>query len=262
MQFVFSDSARLLWLIAGCGLLWSLESVVPLYRSQSGRSRHLVPNLALTILLIVTNLAIAFGMAYVVELVARREIGLSPWLGLSAPSALVLGIAGMDFFAYVAHVLLHKTRIGWRLHRVHHSDNAVDVTTAFRQHPGETVWRIFWQVAAIVVFGVPVWVAAVYLTMSTANAQLEHANIKVPVQLDRILRLGFVTPNMHKTHHSRLQRETDSNYSNIFSVWDRIFGTYTAVVDFETLSYGLDGFDSDERQSLAGLLRLPFLKTA
>ncbi len=260
MQFWFSEQARLLWLIIVCGLLWSLESVVPLYPFQRRRWRHAAPNLALTVLLILTNLALSFGTAYLAALAAQGGGGLLSWLDFTPWATLMLGVAGMDFFTWLAHVLLHKTWLGWRFHRVHHSDNAVDVTTAFRQHPGETLWRICWQLAAIVVFGVPLWVTAVYLTVSALNAQLEHANINVPDRFDQLLRLVVVTPNMHKAHHSRTQRETDSNYANIFSIWDRLGGTYTAAVDFRQFRYGLEGFDDDERQSLAGLLRLPFLR--
>jgi len=88
--------------------------------------------------------------------------------------------------------------------------------------------------------------------------ELEHANIRL-FRVDRWLRLLIVTPNMHKVHHSRDQRETDSNYSNIFSLWDRLFGTYTSSIDFCRLNYGLDGFDVKERQTLYGLLKMPFV---
>ena len=109
-------------------------------------------------------------------------------------------------------------------------------------------------------FGLPLWVAAVYLTLSGLNAQLEHANVRVSDRVDGLLRLFVVTPNMHKAHHSRIQRETDTNYSNIFSFWDRLCGTYTPRIDFGELRYGLDGFDDASRQSLGGLLRMPFVK--
>jgi sterol desaturase/sphingolipid hydroxylase (fatty acid hydroxylase superfamily) len=134
------------------------------------------------------------------------------------------------------------------------------VTTAFRQHPGETVWRILWQLAAVVAFGLPLWVVAVYLTLSGLNAQLEHANVRLSDRVDRLLRLIVVTPNMHKGHHSRIQKETDTNYSNIFSCWDRLCGTYTPRVNFKELRYGLAGFDDRHKQSLRGLLRMPFVK--
>jgi len=132
------------------------------------------------------------------------------------------------------------------------------VTTTFRQHPGETIWRILWQLAAILVFGLPLWVVIVYLILSGLNAQVEHANIRVSRALDRVLRLLIVTPHMHKVHHSREQRLTDSNYANIFSYWDRLFGTHTAEVDFQRLRYGLDGFDGKETQTVRALLRMPF----
>ena len=115
-----------------------------------------------------------------------------------------------------------------------------------------------WQLPEIVLFGLPLWIVVIYLTISATNAQLEHANIRLPEGLDRRLRLLFVTPNMHKVHHSRLQPETDSNYSNIFSVWDRMFGTYTSHVDFGTLRYGLDDAEDDETQRLGRLLVMPF----
>ena len=90
-------------------------------------------------------------------------------------------------------------------------------------------------------FGLPLSVVVVYLLISTLNAQLEHTNVKLFAPLDRVLRLLIVTPNMHKVHHSREQIETDSNYSNIFSIWDRIFGTYSGTVELSRLRYGLDG---------------------
>ena len=211
-----------------------------------------MPNIGLTVIVLLANLALSFVVAGVAGFaVSHRLMQVPAWANV------IIGIAALDLFAYVAHVLLHKTPFAWRFHRVHHSDEAVDVTTAFRQHPGETIWRVVWQLPAIVLFGLPLWIVAVYLTISATNAQLEHASIRLPERLDRWLRLLFVTPNMHKVHHSRLQPETDSNYSNIFSVWDRILGTYTSHVDFDTLRYGLDDVD-DETQRFRGLLVMPF----
>ena len=258
MQVLLTDQIRLLVLVGLCGLLWSVESVVPLYRYQNSRVRHALPNVALTLILVLTNLALSFSSAYLAGVTIRNGIGVFYVLGLPALPQAVLGVVALDLFAYFAHVLLHKSWLGWQFHRVHHSENAVDVTTAFRQHPGETVWRMLWQLAAVLVFGIPLWIVIIYLIMSALNAQLEHANIKMNSRLDSFLRLVIVTPHMHKAHHSRDQRETDSNYSNIFSFWDRLCGTYTAEIDFRKLRYGLDGFDVEERQTLRGLLKMPF----
>ena len=240
---------NVLLLVAVCTVLWSLESLVPLYRFRDRRFHRALPDLGLTLLVLLTNLALSFATAWVAGLAPSHRLPV--WLHA------LLGIAALDFFAYVAHVLLHKTPLAWRVHRVHHSEEEVDVTTAFRQHPGETVWRVLWQLPAIVLLGLPLWIVVVSLTISAVNAQLEHANIRLPEPLDRFLRLLIVTPNMHKVHHSRRQPETDSNYANIFSLWDRLFGTYTSHVDFETLRYGLDDVEGTVR--LRGLLAMPFV---
>ena len=221
--------------------------------------RHALPNIALTLILVLTNLALSFSSAYLAGLTVRHGVGLFFLADFSPWTQAVLGVLALDLFAYFAHVLLHKSWLGWQFHRVHHSESAVDVTTTFRQHPGETVWRILWQLAAVLVCGIPLWIIIVYLILSSLNAQMEHANIRMHSGLDRFLRLIIVTPHMHKAHHSRDQRETDSNYANIFSFWDRLFGTYTAEIDFRKLRYGLEGFDAQERQTLRGLLKMPFM---
>jgi sterol desaturase/sphingolipid hydroxylase (fatty acid hydroxylase superfamily) len=260
MQVLLSEQGRLAALAILCAILWTLESFIPLYRYGRERLPHALPNVALALLLILTNLAISFGTARLAVFTASNGIGFLFWLDLSPLMKLVPGVAALDFCGYLAHLLLHKSWRGWQFHRVHHSEKAVDVTTAFRQHPGETVWRILWQSAAIVIFGLPLWVIVIYLTLSALNAQLEHANIKLNDRVDGLLRLIVVTPNMHKTHHSRRQLQTDTNYSNIFSFWDRLCGTYTPRVDFENLRYGLDGFDDADKQTLRSLLKLPFVR--
>lgn len=239
---------RLGLLVMSCAVLWSLESRMPLYRYADGRWRRALPNIMLTVLVVLVNLAA--GAMRVLDAPPAQVPRLT--LGMT----LLAGIVALDFSAYVAHVALHKIPLAWRFHRVHHSEDEVDVTTAFRQHPAETVWRILWQWPAIVILELPAWLVVVYLTLSSLNAQLEHANLRVPDRVDRVLRLLFVTPNMHKAHHSRAQHETDSNYANLFSIWDRLFGTYTREVDFATLRYGLD----DHRtRRLRGLMRMPFV---
>jgi sterol desaturase/sphingolipid hydroxylase (fatty acid hydroxylase superfamily) len=260
MQFRLSEQVRLSALILICALLWTLESIVPLYRYGRDRLPHAFPNVALALLLILTNVAVSVSSARLAEFSARSGIGLLFLLQLSPLMKLIPGVAALDFFAYMAHVLLHKSWLGRQFHRVHHSEKTVDVTTAFRRHPGEIVWRILRQLAAIIIFGLPLWVVAIYLTLSGLNAQLEHANIRLNDRVDGLLRLFVVTPNMHKAHHSRRQVETDTNYSNIFSIWDRLCGTYTPRVNFEKLRYGLDGFDDANKQTLRSLLKLPFVK--
>ena len=259
MSFLPAAQVRLLVLIISTTVLWSVESLLPLYRYDKHRLRRALPNIAFTVLLVLINLSLSFATAGIANFVVNKGIGLFFLFDIPSWLAALIGVMALDLFTYVAHLLMHKSWLGWQFHRVHHSDKEVNVTTAFRQHPGEIVWRILWQLLAVATFGIPLSVVVVYLVISTLNAQLEHTNIKLFAPLDRVLRLLFVTPNMHKVHHSREQIETDSNYSNIFSMWDRIFGTYTATVDFSRLRYGLDGLDDREKQTLPALLKLPFV---
>lgn len=240
--------ARIAALMGACTLIWVVEGRRPFIPFGEHRVRHVRANLVLAALTVLTN--VAFAAALPARPVAmRREWPF--WLQAAA------GVAVLDSFAWAAHVLLHETAWGWRLHRVHHSDVAVDVTTAFRQHPGETLWRLAWRLLPIWILGIPLPVVALHETLSAANALLEHANLALPEAADRLVRSVFVTPNMHKWHHSRDARETDTNYGNILSIWDRLVGTLTRDPGFSRLRFGLDGFDGAGSQSLSGLLRMP-----
>lgn len=258
MHFWFSDGGRLAALIIACAAIASLELLAPVFRYQEGRVRRSLPNLALAGGVVLLNLVFASCTAFLCARVTAFRVGLLSPILAQRWLALALSIMGLDLVAYVAHLLLHKLHWGWNFHRVHHSEVEVDVTTAFRQHPGETLWRQAWLWLGIVVFGPPFWMVTVYLSLSSLNAMLEHANVRMSDGIDRRLRLALVTPHMHKIHHSREVNETDSNYANIFSFWDRLFGTYTSRTDFGRLRYGLNGFDDTRTQTLAGLIREPF----
>lgn len=235
-----------------------VEGVVPLYaRDRSARS-HTLPNLFLTMLTFATSLF--FGAAILIALAWQEAngLGLMNATGVGAHWAIPLAVLALDLATYACHVAMHKVPAWWRFHRVHHSDFAVDVTTAFRQHPGETVIRYAFLVAAASVFGVSPIAFGIYRTLSALTALAEHANIRVPVWLDDVLSLIVTWPTFHKVHHSRAAEETDTNYGNIFSIWDRLFSTATSARRGREVVYGLDGFDDPPDQSLGELLALPF----
>jgi len=119
-----------------CGVLWALESIIPLYRFRYSRVRHAMTNFALTLLLVIANLSLSFSSAYLAGFSVRHSIGVLVLFDLPSWVQIIFGVLALDLFAYFAHVLLHKSWLGWQFHRVHHSENAVDVTTAFHQHPG------------------------------------------------------------------------------------------------------------------------------
>jgi sterol desaturase/sphingolipid hydroxylase (fatty acid hydroxylase superfamily) len=153
---------------------------------------------------------------------------------------------------------MHKIPAFWRFHAVHHSDPEVDVTTTIRQHPGESVIRYVFLAAFAFALGAGPGAFAVYRLASVLNGLLEHANLRAPLWLDRALSLVTTWPHMHKLHHSRSAAQTDTNFANLFSCWDRAFGTFTPSRFGVNISYGLDGLDDPATQTTVGLLALPF----
>ena len=143
---------------------------------------------------------------------------------------------------------------------VHHADTHVDVTTGLRHHPVETLFRLSAQATAVAVGGIPIGVVFLYSLISIFFTQLTHANIRTPDSLDRILSWVFVTPKMHKVHHHESKPWTNTNYGNIFSIWDRLFGTFVDV-DSNKLVYGLDTLDPQSGDRIGRMLSIPFSHT-
>jgi sterol desaturase/sphingolipid hydroxylase (fatty acid hydroxylase superfamily) len=250
--------SALLPVLALLTLASTLESVAPLHR-QARFSHGRVPT---NLTLIAVNLAVGLllnGVLLAAALwTAERGWGLFQLLGVTGIAAAFATILVLDFATYGAHVALHKAPWLWRVHLVHHVDVSVDATTSYRHHPIEPLFR--WVITTIVAvcLGAPIGALALYRSLSALNAILEHANIRVPRWLDRSLVWFWVTPDMHKMHHSRRRTQTDSNYANLFSFYDRLFGTFTSSALAREVRYGIDGFDTDDEQALPALLRLPF----
>jgi sterol desaturase/sphingolipid hydroxylase (fatty acid hydroxylase superfamily) len=159
--------------------------------------------------------------------------------------------------AWLAHYVEHKTPLLWRLHLIHHSDTHIDTTTANRHHPGESVVRFVFTLLAVVVTGAPMWLVFLYQALSVVLSQFNHANIALPRALDRALSWVIVSPDMHKVHHHFVLPYTDSNYGNIFSVWDRLFGTFMDM-DRAAVVYGIDTHLAEREHGTVGaLLTMP-----
>ena len=165
----------------------------------------------------------------------------------------------LDFVgAYFIHWLEHQVKWMWKFHIVHHTDTTVDVTTGLRHHPGETIFRLSFTILGVAIAGAPIGIVMLYQTCSIFFAHLTHANVNTESRLDDIISFIFVTPNMHKVHHHYVQPLTDTNYGNIFSLWDRIFGTF-AKIKTNQLKYGLDTHQEPEAsEHLGNLFKIPF----
>ena len=252
---------RLLPVVSALTIASLIEALIPL-RQQSRRSNgRLATNLwllAITLgLATLLNFTLAMGAAYV----ARSNSGLLQVLGLGTIASFVVALLALDGATYLAHRLLHQIPLLWRVHLVHHTDAAVDATTGFRQHPIEGIWRFGFIAITAWTLGAPPAAVAIYRLVGALNSVLEHANIRLPCVLDRALVWLWVTPDMHKVHHSRERAETDSNYANLFSFFDRLFCTFTPSSRGPLVLYGIEGYDAREHQSIGAVLWLPFQRS-
>jgi sterol desaturase/sphingolipid hydroxylase (fatty acid hydroxylase superfamily) len=256
------ESYRTLATLGVLIVLLTWESIAPFFvqfaRAPGNRARHGLRNLALGGLNAVLNgvvcVVLWLGAAHWAE---QHRFGLYHWVTLPMWVHLLSAFVLLDLWMYGWHRANHRVSFLWRFHRVHHSDPDMDVTTASRFHVGEMVLSCLVRIPVIALLGVGLFEVALYETVMFTVVQLHHANIKLPGQLERALRLIIVTPYMHKVHHSDWQPETDSNYSSLFSFWDRIFRTFRLRDDPHTLRFGLRELDRPEDQTLKGLLAVP-----
>lgn len=249
---------RLLPVLSALAVASIVEALVPLRKQSRRANGRLAANGCLLVITLglgmVLNFTLALGAAYFAE----SGVGLLQVLGVGSVAAFIVALLALDGASYLVHRLMHQTPILWRVHLVHHIDASVDATTAFRQHPIEGVLRFSFIAATAWGLGAPPAAIALYRLLGSLNSVLEHANVRVPRWLDRIAVLVWVTPDMHKVHHSRDRIETDSNYANLFSFFDRLFGTFTPSSRGPLVHYGINGYDTPEQQSVGAVLWLPF----
>ena len=249
-------------LIGGIVFFWVCEGVLPLFSFQYNKFKHAGVNLTFTLTTAIIGFGLAGALLFASDYVSSNQFGLLYIIELPLWAKIVGGVLLMDLIgAYFIHWLEHRVKWMWKFHLVHHSDTKVDVTTGLRHHPGETVFRIFFTIVAVVIIGAPMGIIMLYQSLSVLFAHLTHANLNIPDKLDRMLSFVFVTPNMHKVHHHYQQPLTDTNYGNIFSIWDRIFATFAKVDDLKSLRYGIDThMEPKENERLANLFSIPFQK--
>lgn len=255
---------RSIILVGGLSFFWILESGIPLFRFEYKKWRHALPNLFFTLTTIIINFFLAFLLLKTSDWVLENQFGVLFWIpAMPLWVEVILGVMLLDLVgAYLPHWVEHRIKPLWMIHLVHHSDHNVDTTTANRHHPLESFVRFGFTLLGVFLIGADIGIVMLYQSLSLISTQFNHANIKLPKKLDRILSYLIVSPDMHKTHHHYRLPYTDANYGNIFSVWDRLFGTYMDF-DREKLVYGVDVFFDDKANAKIGnLLQQPFQKYA
>lgn len=188
-------------------------------------------------------------------------IGLLNLGALHTAVEFALAITALDLAIYWQHRASHRIDWLWRIHRVHHSDTAFDTTLGLRFHPFEILLSMFYKLAIIAALGPPAAAVAVYELLLAAFALITHADIAIPKRLDAALRTILVTPDWHRVHHSVHRTETDSNYGNILTLWDRLFGSAIAQPrdGHNSMRVGLEQNRDAQQQTFPALLRLPLM---
>jgi sterol desaturase/sphingolipid hydroxylase (fatty acid hydroxylase superfamily) len=253
------SSTRSIFLVSGLALFLSLEAIIPLFRMEYKKAKHAGINLTFTLITLIINLIGASLIVAAVDFNKTYQFGLLNMVSMPLWLYIILGLTVLDLIgAWLIHWLEHRVKWMWMFHLIHHTDPNIDVTSGLRHHPGENVLRLIFTILAVLITGASFGLVMLYQTISAFFAALTHANIQFPKILDKSLSWIFVTPHFHKVHHHNVLPQTDSNYGNIFSIWDHVFST-TSHIEMENLKYGIDThMKPEEHSNIKNLLMVPF----
>lgn len=241
-------------------LLWVAESVAPMYLGRQNRLAHGGRNLAMGLL---NTLLIAIPFASLLLLVTEwaqhQAFGLAHWMIGPMWFQWFVVLFLFDAWMYLWHRLNHRVPLLWRFHAVHHSDRDMDATSALRFHTGEIAMSFVARLAILPLLGMTIPQLLIYETILLPVILFHHSNIRLPANVDRLIRWLIVTPNMHWVHHSREQPETDSNYASVLSIWDRCFGSFRLCDQPEMIDLGLHDQDGGRSwRTLREMIAAPF----
>jgi len=240
-------------------VFYSLEQLISNQFKFSKRPQHLFQNSLFYVVFFLGNILWSSITVFSIEWLNNQQIGLFYLLQLPPWLKLILGIAMFDLVSYWFHRLSHVVPLLWRFHRVHHSDTSMDSSTNFRAHPFETfLWFGSSSILAAAIFGLDLFTLGLYLFITMVFFVLQHSNLRFPKWIDKSIGFVITTPNLHKVHHEQDQHYTDSNFADIFILWDRLFGTFKRK-PVEEIKLGLKEFDEAEKQTFWYLMKSPFI---
>jgi len=253
---------RMALLVGGLLFFWIVEGAIPLFKLPYRRSklRHAWVNFGFTVMHLIIHTILAVFIVMLSDWCRNLQWGMVYWFHANVWGAIAIGVLALDFSSWLVHWVMHKNAYLWRYHLIHHSDNNVDVTTGLRHHPGDSLLRGIFFLLLIFVSGAPMYSVMIYQTLVVVTTAFTHANISLPPFLDKMLSYFLVSPNMHKVHHHWKQPYTDSNYGAVFSIWDRMFRTFSTLHPSQ-IKYGLDRYYPNEKdEDFLNLLKDPFVK--
>lgn len=240
-------------------LLAVAERLIPRRPGDLERRGRWPANIGLTVLNLIVLGALPVSFIAAAHWAQTQGWGVLHLVVLPVSLAVFINLLLRGLLSFLTHFLMHKVPILWRVHRVHHLDTEMDVSTTVRFHPIEFIINLCIGIPFVVIFGLSPWMLVFYEILDVCITLWSHSNLRVPAGVDRVLRYFVVTPNLHRIHHSTWQRETDSNFSAVFPIWDIVFGTFrpTPRTDHELMSLGLDEIRGSRANRLLWLLMSP-----
>ncbi|MEQ1587915.1 MAG: sterol desaturase family protein [Cyclobacteriaceae bacterium] len=249
------------WVLSCLTFFWLLEGGIPLVLFSYKKWKHAGVNFAFLGSTLIINTIFGIVTLGVFRWIETNQFGITYLVDFPVWTEFLLCMLAFDLVAqYMAHYLLHRVKWLWRFHMIHHADTHVDATTGPRLHPGDFILREMLSLSVVVIMGAPLSYYLFYRFCTIFFTYFSHANISLPGWLDKTLSYIIVTPNVHKFHHHYERPWTDTNFGNIFSIWDRIFGTFV-YDDPKKIRYGLDVLDDKKDEDIGYQFRLPFDKS-
>jgi len=240
-------------------ILFLIETKFQLRKRVQSRWKRIIINFIVSIpAFVLLRLLFIPAMVWLAVKNETWQIGLNYLFDAPLIVTSIIAFLLLDYSNYIWHILLHKMPILWRFHLVHHTDLDLDITTAFRFHFGEMIGSIFFRGAAVLLIGVSPMMVLIYEILFEAASQFHHSNMKLPFRLEKALNKLIVTPRMHGIHHSMIRRETDSNYSIIFSFWDRLHKTVRLNIQQNEIVTGVPTYADERELTIGKLWKLPF----
>lgn len=240
---------------------WNIENITGVIFYYK-KWKHALINAPFIITSIPGQLLLGLALAKTIAWTSIHHFGFLYYVSFGKHSVLLFLVSFifLDFGEYIYHIIMHKVKILWMFHLVHHSDNVVDVSTTLREHPGENIIRLSFTFLWVFLSGTAFWVLILRQIIQVFTTLFAHINVRLPPKLDYVIGIIFITPNLHQVHHHYQQPYTDCNYGDVLSIWDRLFGTFKRL-PAEDLIFGVDTYmNKDDTANFKLLFKIPFGK--
>lgn len=258
-----SSHGDLIQLVLFVGLFlisWNIENIYGVLFKYK-KWRHAFVNAPFILTNVPGTIVLGIAFVEVIKWTSMHHFGLLYYFHIDKDPLLLFltTFILLDFGEYIYHVMMHKVKLLWRFHLVHHSDNMVDISTTLREHPAENIIRLTFTLLWVFLSGAVFWALLLRQIIQVFTTMFAHINYRLPEKLDNVIGLVFITPNLHQVHHHFKQPYTDSNYGDVLSIWDRMFGTFKKL-PVEDLVFGVDThMRVEENGKFTSLIKIPFL---